>query len=130
MNVFGLQLKPVFIAICALLVPAASLGFLALASQGEMTMLSEKDLVLEWHEMEPEAENPIFYLNYLPVSATYYSSGRALKTDGAGSGLPEASFWLAVHKREGDASHWDCELRLNPNRGLFDLYYCQELSQE
>jgi hypothetical protein len=126
MNIFGLQLKPVVIAFCALLVPAASLGFLALAGQGELLMLSEKDLVLTWREMEPEADYPVFYLNYLPVSATYYASGRAQKTDGAGTGLPEAPFWLAVHKQEGDASHWNCELRYQPDRGLFDLYFCKE----
>ena len=126
MNVFTLNLKASLIVFLGLLVPLASIGFLVGASMGELAMLSEKDLVHAWKEIEPQTGQPVYYLNYLPVSATYYSEGAARLTDGASTGLPDRAFWLAVHKQEGDASQWNCDLRFEPKRGLFDLYYCME----
>jgi len=124
MRIFTVPLGKAWIAMLALLVPVASLLFLSLASAGKLTLLSEKELVAAWSELDPGAQRPLYYLNYLPTSATFYSKGRVSVLTGAGGGLPAEGFWLAVHRTEGDASAWDCELRHRPKTGLFDLYDC------
>jgi hypothetical protein len=108
----------------ALLVPVVSAGFLALSGQGKVPMLSEKDLIRAYQTLQEKSSGPIYYLNYLPQSAIYYSSGSVTKVTGATTHPAGHEFWLAVHKTDGDASSWNCELRFTPNRGIFDLYFC------
>lgn len=125
MNMLGIKLnRAVFIAML-LLVPAASITFLGLASVGKLQMLSEKDLVRQWQSREPESVRPLYYLNYLPVSARYYSQGHVIKIDSGFSDLLKHDFWLAVHKTLGDSSAWNCSLKFQPKWGIFDLYLCQ-----
>ncbi len=124
MNIFSLNLRPALIIAMALLMPVASVSFLGLASMGELEMLSEKDLVHAWRSMEPESARPLYYLNYLPVSARFYTQGQVIKIDSAFTDLLGHGFWLAVHKTKGDASRWNCSLQFQPRRGIFDLYLC------
>jgi hypothetical protein len=126
MNILGLNMSRASIFAMALLVPLASFSFLGLSSQGKIQMLSERELVAQWHQLEPEASRPLYYLNFLPVSARYYSNGKVLKIDSGFSDLLGHGFWLAVHKTEGDASAWNCSLQFQPRRGIFDLYLCNE----
>lgn len=130
MRVFTAPMGKSWIAALALLVPAASLAFLSLASAGKLALLSEKELVMAWKELDRGASRPLFYLNYLPTSATFYSKGTVNKLTGAARDLPEQGFWLAVHRTEGDASSWDCTLRHQPKTGLFDLYDCNSEQAE
>ena len=122
MNILILHIKPWLFAAMALLVPLLSLLFIVLSGTGALTFFSEKDLIEAYRAQQPGLQRPLYYLNYLPVSATYYSHGGAGILSGAD--LPREDFWLAVHKTEGDASAWQCELRFQPKRGLFDLYLC------
>ena len=124
MNILSLHIKPWLFASMALLVPLLSLLFNVLTGTGALTFFSEKDLIEAYHTQQPGFQRPLYYLNYLPVSATYYSLGRAGILDGASTDLPHQGFWLAVHKTEGDASAWQCELRFQSKRGIFDLYLC------
>ena len=126
MKVFTRTLKPAWIAGMALLICLASLLFLALSARGFLPMLSEKDLILAWQEHSDGHSQAVYYLNYLPVSAKFYSSGMARQTDGGGTGLPQGSFWLAAHKDLSEISYWDCEPEFEPERGLFNLYHCEK----
>jgi len=126
MNIFTLNIRPVWIAAMALLVPLTSIVFLWLASAGQLKYLSEKELIAGYKNLEPQAARPLYYLNYLPASATFYSHGRAAKLTGATADLPSRGFWLAVHKTSGDATLWRCSLQFQPRTGLFDLYLCHE----
>ena len=125
MNILSLQIRPWLFAGMALLVPLLGLLFNLLSGTGALALLSEKDLIAAYHAQQPGDQRPLYYLNYQPVSATYYSHGSAGILSGASTGLPREGFWLAVHKTEGDASLWRCELHFQPKRGLFDLYLCQ-----
>ena len=74
-----------------------------------MQILSEKDLVEAYNASqvvngESDASAPLYYLNYLPVSATYYSNGNAARISAVEVGAQENEFWLAVHKTDGDSS--------------------------
>ena len=124
MNILILHIKPWLFAGMALLVPLLSLLFNGLTTTGALAFLSEKDLITAYRAQQSGLQRPLYYLNYLPVSATYYSHGRAGILSGATTNLPREGFWLAVHKTEGDASAWQCELRFQSKRGLFDLYLC------
>jgi len=124
-KVFTLNLRPALIAIMSLLVPLASISFLVLSSMGELRLLSEKDLVAHYHLIDPGAYRPIYYLNYLPVSATFYSRGQAAKLSGIQTQAPAQGYWLAVHRTEGNVAGRDCTLQFQPRRGLFDLYLCK-----
>ena len=125
MNILALKIKPWLFAGMALLVPLFSLLFSVLSTSGDLMFLSEKDLVAAYRMQQPGAGRPLYYLNYLPASATYYSHGQAGILTGASTGLPRNGFWLAVHKTEGNASTWQCSVFFKPKRGLFDLYLCQ-----
>ena len=124
MKILDMQVLPVLVASMALLVPLASVSYLTLADMGYLTLLSEEELVSARHDLEPGSSQAIFYQNYLPVSAMYYLDGKAIKLTGATQDLPSQGFWLAAHKTEGEASGWDCELRYQPKRGIFNLYFC------
>ena len=121
-----MKITPPVIAAMALLVPLASVSHLYFAGMGRLQMLSEKELIEAYHSMEPGALRPVYYLNYLPASATYYSRGKATMLTGADAGLPPQGFFLAVHKTEGDAPRWRCTLQYQPGHGIFDLYLCHE----
>ena len=126
MNILGLTINRSLIFAMALLVPLTSFSFLGLSSLGEIKMLSERDLIVQWRQLDPEASRPLYYLNYLPVSARFYSNGDVVKIDSGFSDLLAHGFWLAVHKTQGDASAWNCRLQFQPRRGIFDLYLCNE----
>ncbi len=96
MNIFSLNLRPALIIAMAVLMPVASVSFLGLASMGELEMLSEKDLVHAWRSMEPESARPLYYLNYLPVSARFYTQGQVIKIDSAFTDLLGHGFWLEL----------------------------------
>ena len=125
MNILSLQVRPWLFAGMALLVPLLSLLFNVLSGTGALALLSEKDLIPAYHAQHPFDQRPLYYLNYLPVSATYYSHGHTGILTGASTGLSREGFWLAVHKTEGDASAWQCTVFFKPKQGLFDLYLCQ-----
>jgi hypothetical protein len=125
-KVFTVPPGPAWIAGIALLVPVASLLYLLLAFSGRLTLLSEKELVAAWTESEPAQRRPLFYLNHLPGSATFYSRGQARMLTGDDRELPADGIWLAVHRTLGDASAWDCTLHFEPDTGIFDLYLCRE----
>jgi hypothetical protein len=124
MKLVGMHIRPAAIVASALLVPLASVVFLFGAQRGIFQLLSEKDLVSAWSSAEPASVRPLFYLDYLPLSASYYSRGHAIRIDGAGQSLPADGFWLAVHRTQGRAPAWNCSLQLRPERGIFDLYLC------
>lgn len=126
MKVFTVSVKPAGITGMALLVSIASLLFLSLSDRGYLPMLSEKDLIVAWQERAGGPDQAVYYLNYLPVSAKFYSAGMARQTDGGGTGLPQGSFWLAAHKDLAEISYWKCEPEFTPERGLFKLYYCEK----
>lgn len=125
MKVFSINLSPLLIAAMSLLICLASFLFLFGSARGYLPMLSEKDLVVSWQELSSGDNQPVYYLNYLPVSARFYTSGKAHMTDGGGTGLPSGTFWLAAHKDLTEISYWDCHLRFEPKRGLFNLYSCE-----
>lgn len=126
MNILGMKINRVLIILIALLIPFTSFSFLGLTGTGTLRMHSERDLVTRWQEVEPEFARPLYYLNFMPVSANFYSNGSVLKIDSGFSDLLGHGFWLAVHKTEGDASTWNCSLQFQPKRGIFDLYLCNE----
>lgn len=126
MNLLSAQVNKWMICCMALLVPVASIAYYALAASDRVLFLSEESLVSAYQQREPGAERPLFYLNYLPVSASYYSRGRVGKLTGADAMPLNSEFWLAVHTNLGDASRWDCQLQFQPQRGVFDLYLCHE----
>ena len=68
----------------------------------------------------------LYYLDYLPGSAVYYSRGKAVRMTGAGPESPQAEFWLAAHKTLGDVSRWECSVKLRPATGMFNLYLCRK----
>jgi hypothetical protein len=109
----------------AMLAPLASVVFLLLANAGYLRLLSEKDLLDAHRSLEP-GQRPVYYLNYLPASAVYYSQAEATKIAGTGPGLSGQGFWLAVHKTEGDIPNRACSLRYRPNQGAFSLYLCRK----
>lgn len=125
MKIFTVRIKPALVVIMSLLICVASFLFLFGSARGYLPMLSEKDLVTAWQELSAGNEQPVYYLNYLPVSARFYSSGTARKTDGGGTGLPRGAFWLAAHKDLTEISYWDCQVKFRPERGLFNLYSCE-----
>ena len=126
MKILGVKVMPLLVAVMALLVPLASVSYLVLADMGYLKILSEDELVSAWRDLEPGSGQPLFYQNYLPTSAMYYLDGEAIKLTGANRNLPQQGFWLATHKTEGETLGWNCELRYQPKRGMFDLYHCHE----
>jgi hypothetical protein len=125
-NILGVNIKPWLLAVITLSVSFVAFSFIGLSQAGRMTMLSEKDLVAYWEEIEPENIRPLYYLNYQPVSSNFYSDGKAVKIDSGFKDLMGHGFWLAVHKTQGDASAWNCSLKFQPQRGIFDIYLCNE----
>ena len=121
MKILGVNVRPALLAAMALLVPVASLAFLALAEAGQMRLRSERALLEAWWELEPNGGRPLHYLDYLPGSAVYYSRGKAVSMTGAGPESPEAEFWLAAHKTLGDVSRWECIVKFRPATGMFNL---------
>lgn len=110
----------------SLLVPVASLLYLALSGPAGIRFTSERELVRAYHEREPIGDRPLYYLNHLPESASFYTAGRASLLTGASRDLPKSGIWLGVHKTRGDPSAWGCTLIVQPRTGLFDLYLCHE----
>lgn len=109
----------------ALLAPVASIAYLALAASERVPFLSEKSLVRAYLQREPGAVRPLFYLNYLPVSASFYSRGKAGILTGENSVPGQTGYWLAVHKSLGTVPSEQCRLQFHPRSGLFDLYLCR-----
>ena len=103
MNVLNLNIKPALVILIAMLVPLLSIAFLQLSGIGAWHLMSEKELFRTYQALEPESRLPLYYLNYLPVSASYYSGGNTGKISGETRDLPPQGFWLAVHKTQGDA---------------------------
>jgi hypothetical protein len=114
----------------ALLVPVASLFFYSVSGTGLAQLLSEKELIAAYHSLEQEnrqhGSRPLFYLNYLPASAVFYTRGAVSKTDASGPGIAGLEFWLAMHKTDDVLPGWDCTVQYRPGRGVFDLYLCRE----
>ncbi|NNL95318.1 MAG: glycosyltransferase family 39 protein [Xanthomonadales bacterium] len=106
----------------AVLVPIASIIFTALAPRGYFSLLSEKALIS--HYIETTNDEPLYYLDYRPVSASFYSQREAGVIAGGATALPGPAFWLAVHRRDGRLPPWGCAQQHSPGSGLFDLYRC------
>lgn len=111
-----------WLAAIALIVPVASLVFTALSPRGTFLLMSEKALVSYYHEAA--SGEPLLYLDYRPVSANFYTRGRAGVIAGGSNELPASVFWLAVHRRDGRLPAWNCTLQHSPGSGVFDLYRC------
>lgn len=122
----SVPIRPWVLASFSLLVPVCSLLYLALSGPVGIRFASERELVRAYHEREPAENRPLYYLNHLPESASFYTAGRAGILTGATRDLPEVGIWLGVHKTRGDPSAWDCSLVVQPRTGLFDLYLCHE----
>ena len=130
MNILSLQVSRWMICCMALLVPVASIAYYVLSASDRVLFLSEESLVSAYQQHEPRAERPLLYLNYLPVSASFYMQGKVAKLTGAGAMTEQQAYWLAVHKTLGDTSGLNCRLQFQPRRGVFDLYLCNgELQQ-
>lgn len=124
MKILSVQLNRLMICFMALLVPVASIAYYVLSASDQLLFLSEESLVSVYQQFEPQADRPLFYLNYLPVSASFYTRGGVAKLTGADTPPSQAGYWLAVHKTLGDTSGLNCQLQFQPYRGVFDLYLC------
>lgn len=122
----SVPIRPWVLLSFSLLAPASSLLYLALSGPAGIRFASERELARAYHEREPTEIRQLYYLNYLPESASFYTAGQAGILTGARRELPESGIWLGVHKTRGDPSAWDCILVVQPRTGLFDLYLCHE----
>jgi hypothetical protein len=124
MNILSVQVSKWMICGMALLVPLASIAYYVLAASDRVPFLSEESLVSAYQQFEPQAKRPLYYLNYLPVSASFYARGAVGKLSRADTIPGQAGYWLAVHKTLGDAAGLGCQRQYQPSRGVFDLYLC------
>jgi hypothetical protein len=122
----SVPIRPWVLLSFGLLVPVCSLLYLALSGPVGIRFTSEWELVRAYHEREPIGDRPLYYLNYLPESASFYTAGQARVLTGASRDLPEAGIWLGVHKTRGEPPDWGCTLVVQPRTGLFNLYLCHE----
>lgn len=125
MNVLALPVRPWLLGAIVLLTPALSLTHLALAGPLGMLIESERELVRAYQALEAGAQ-PLYYLDHLPVSAAFYSRGRARAVPLSAPELTARPYWLAVHRTEGNRPPAACESAYTPATGVFDLYYCDD----
>ncbi|MDX1460288.1 MAG: hypothetical protein R3348_04465 [Xanthomonadales bacterium] len=106
------------------LTPLLALAWPWLALQGQVPMLSERGLVRAYQSLGAPRDEALVYLDYRPVSASFYSRGKAGLRNRDRSGLEGSVLWLAVHRSDGHVPDWNCKLHRSFATGLFDLYRC------
>lgn len=125
MIMLGLRIPPWLLALLVLLAPALSLAHLSLAAALGPLYLSERELV-RTYQLRETGGRALYYLDYLPVSAAFYSHGAAEAISLADSAQRTQDYWLAVHRTKGNRAPGHCRLAYQPGTGLFDLYLCHE----
>jgi len=125
LKLLSLRIKPFVLTAIAMLVPVAHLGYLFLAGPAGLEFLSEQKLVAAYQERDG-GQDALYYLDYMPVSAAYYSRGKAQVMTLGGQSQPLGHFWLAAHKTRGNHAPETCQLALRPDTGLFELYECDD----
>lgn len=115
--------RPWLLSFLVLLTPALNLLHYAAREVSPLTFESERELV-RTYQARADQGAPLYYLDYRPVSAAFYTGRKARAISLAEAVSVEGTYWLAVHKTVGNRAPDRCHYAYRPGTGEFDLYFC------